>query len=253
MPEAKSYRLIRRLFFLLMRERLISDLYGTLTLPLLYIYVKMRAKSAHTLDDAVRVAMELKLLDVSFTANQSPTEVSRLLSLLSERRPRVVLEIGTGFGGTLFLFATVTRPGGKLVSVDSYMPAWRRVIYNAFGIGGQRVVLVKADSHRKGTFEFIKGIVGQGVDFLFIDDGHMYAEVKRDYELYSGLVRRGGVIALHDINPDHQTLYGHSTPEKRWSGGVPQFWRELERGNRAAIEIIERWGQDGYGIGVLFI
>lgn len=38
-------------------------------------------------------------------------------------------------------------------------------------------------------------------DFLFIDASHLYADVKADYENYSPLVRRGGIIAFHDALP----------------------------------------------------
>jgi hypothetical protein len=35
-------------------------------------------------------------------------------------------------------------------------------------------------------------------DFLFIDAGHLYADVVDDYTYYAPLVRKGGVIAFHD-------------------------------------------------------
>jgi predicted O-methyltransferase YrrM len=40
------------------------------------------------------------------------------------------------------------------------------------------------------------------VDFLFIDADHSYEGVKKDFEMYSPLVRKGGIIAFHDIIPD---------------------------------------------------
>lgn len=38
-------------------------------------------------------------------------------------------------------------------------------------------------------------------DFLFIDAGHSYDDVKTDYLDYSPMVRKGGVIAFHDSLP----------------------------------------------------
>jgi len=35
-------------------------------------------------------------------------------------------------------------------------------------------------------------------DFLFIDAGHLYADVSADYLHYCGMVHHGGVIAFHD-------------------------------------------------------
>lgn len=37
------------------------------------------------------------------------------------------------------------------------------------------------------------------MDFLFIDGDHAYEGVKADFEMYSPLVRKGGLVALHDI------------------------------------------------------
>lgn len=38
-------------------------------------------------------------------------------------------------------------------------------------------------------------------DMLFVDAGHSYADVARDHDLYSPLVRSGGVVAFHDALP----------------------------------------------------
>jgi predicted O-methyltransferase YrrM len=58
----------------------------------------------------------------------------------------------------------------------------------------------------------IEGILkGRKVDFLFIDADHSYEGVKKDFEMYSPLVRKGGIIAFHDIIPDYYTRYGIKT------------------------------------------
>jgi predicted O-methyltransferase YrrM len=61
---------------------------------------------------------------------------------------------------------------------------------------------------------------GGNVDFLFIDGDHRYEGVKRDFEMYSPLVRRERIIAFHDIVPE--------PPEN--VGGVPDFWNEIKHG-----------------------
>jgi predicted O-methyltransferase YrrM len=88
------------------------------------------------------------------------------------------------------------------------------------------------------------------LDFLFIDGDHSYEGVKKDFEIYSSLVRKGGIIAFHDIVPDYYTRYGIRTPS--YTGGVPKFWNEIKY-NYRYIEIIEDPNQDGYGIGVLYL
>jgi predicted O-methyltransferase YrrM len=59
---------------------------------------------------------------------------------------------------------------------------------------------VRADSHQMDTLEQVKQLFGGSeIDFLFIDGDHSYEGVKRDWEMYSTLVRKGGIIAFHDV------------------------------------------------------
>jgi len=83
---------------------------------------------------------------------------------------------------------------------------------------------------------------GEELDFLFIDGDHTYEGVRRDFEMYSPLVRGGGAVAFHDIVP--------GPPEN--VGGVPKFWSEV-RNRFKHLEIVKDWSQGGYGIGVLFL
>lgn len=88
------------------------------------------------------------------------------------------------------------------------------------------------------------------VDFLFIDGDHSYAGVKADFELYSPLVRSGGLVALHDIVSDHRTRYGRETG--CYAGEVHQYWAELKQRYRCE-EFIDDPDQDGFGIGLVHI
>jgi hypothetical protein len=60
--------------------------------------------------------------------------------------------------------------------------------------------------------------------------------------MYGAMVRKGGLIALHDIV--------EGSPEK--TGGVPRFWRETKSKYRH-VEIIDDRQQGGYGLGVLYV
>ena len=61
--------------------------------------------------------------------------------------------------------------------------------------------------------------------------------------MYSPLVKKGGIIAFHDIVPGPQEHVG----------GVPKFWKELKEmlGNNKVVEIVKDWNQEGYGIGLI--
>ena len=64
----------------------------------------------------------------------------------------------------------------------------------------------------------IRALADTHIDFLFIDGDHTYEGVKSDFEMYSPLVRSGGLIALHDIVPGPEGCVG----------GVPKYWSELK-------------------------
>src|ERR1700722_14200166 len=51
-------------------------------------------------------------------AVQKTTELSSLLQVVRAASPRVVVEIGTADGGTLYAFCKVAREGALLVSID---------------------------------------------------------------------------------------------------------------------------------------
>ena len=57
--------------------------------------------------------------------------------------------------------------------------------------------------------------------------------------MYSPLVRRGGLVAFHDIVPG---------PVEH-VGGVPEFWQHIRDCN--GLEFVDDWGQGGCGIGVV--
>jgi predicted O-methyltransferase YrrM len=91
---------------------------------------------------------------------------------------------------------------------------------------------------------------GNKVDFLFIDGDHSYEGVKKDFEMYSPLVKKGGIIVFHDIVPDYYTRYGIKTGS--WAGEVYKFWNEIKE-KYENLEIVKDREQNGFGIGVLFV
>jgi predicted O-methyltransferase YrrM len=200
--------------------------------------------------DALDLAFSFQALGVSIEPAQVREEIAKLLEIAAGLRPRVVLEIGTARGGTLFLFTRVADPNAKIISIDlpggpfgGGYPRWKVPLYKSFARGGQRIYLLRRDSHDPRTLEEVERILGgERVDFLFIDGDHSYEGVKRDLKMYSPLVRKGGIVAFHDIVP--------GPPEN--VGGVPEFWNQIKTYFRH-LEIVKDWNQGGFGIGVLYV
>lgn len=146
-----------------------------------------------------------ELIDFSFNALlglikpiQLPSEILGLLRILAEIKPKTVLEIGTANGGTLFLFSRVASEDATIISIDlprgkfgGGYPKWRELLYKKFALPGQKIHLLKMDSHKEETLEKVKFILsGRKLDFLFIDGDHTYESVKRDFEIYEKLVEK---------------------------------------------------------------
>lgn len=133
--------------------------------------------------------VDLKQLSYDSPASQDGKEMFQMLHYVANLEPRVIVEIGCDRGGFLETlgkaFPNALVIGIESVERDELYPY--RVIYG--------------DSHDTATVHrLIAAIRPRDIDFLFIDGDHHYEAVKKDFELYSPLVRSGGIIGFHDIN-----------------------------------------------------
>lgn len=179
-------------------------------------------------------------------ASQRRAEILEFLERVERLRPKRVCEIGTAGGGTLYLLTRVAEPDAVLVYVDLSVSWFSARARARLARLEQRVVGVEGDSHDPATRDRVSDVLGgEPLDVLFIDGDHSYDGVRADFDLYAPLVRPGGIVALHDVNPDADASYAVS-------GDVPRFWAELKRTHRTE-ELIASSVADGYGIGVVYV
>jgi predicted O-methyltransferase YrrM len=141
---------------------------------------------------------------------QEPREILPLYRMVRAQRPRVVVELGTALGGTLYLWAQAAADDAVLVSVDlprgplgGGHPACRLSFYRAFAREAQHLHLLRRDSRDPATVASLADLLGgRPIDFLFIDADRSYEGVVDNVRLYGCLVRPGGFIALHGIVPN---------------------------------------------------
>ena len=193
------------------------------------------------------------VLSMLYRPMQIRWEVEELAKMLRDLKPKYILEIGAARGGTLFIWTRVASEGALIISIDlpggpfgGGYPFFKGLTYKLFARGRQRIVLIRGDSHNLETLRKVeRRLNGEKLDFLFIDGDHRYEGIKNDFEMYSPLVKEGGIIALHDIVPGPFENVGE----------VPRFWRELKEitkeGRYELMELVKSWNQGGYGIGVV--
>ena len=199
------------------------------------IRIKINLRNEKTINDILKLAYK-----PIFHPQQIKEEIRDLLLILDKVKPKLILEIGTLRGGTLFLFSNIAHEEATLISVDlQQYPLQSRLIRSIFK-KKQKIFLIQGDSHGIETLKKIKAILKDNkVDFLFIDADHSYEGVKKDFEMYSPLVRKGGIIAFHDIVPS-----GYPA--------IHKFWNEIKE-KYEHLEIVKDRNQNCYGIGIIFI
>jgi len=204
-------------------------------------FISMQYKE---IEKAFSEANKFRLLIPSIRPAQLESEFIKFSKILRGKNVKNILEIGTANGGTLYLFSQLADKKAKIISVDLRHPSWKIDFYNALLRPSEKLFLVEGDSHRIQTLNKIKRILkNHKLDLLFVDGDHSYKGVKSDFEMYKNLVKRGGVIAFHDIAAGYII-----NPE--WAG-VNKFWNEVKN-KYETTEIIESKKQRVYGIGVIF-
>ncbi len=178
---------------------------------------------------------------------QVKEEFTELLKIYKESDPKVVMEIGTARGGTLFCFIKLASSDTIFISIDlpffgikryiSRGESYLNSLFNLFVNENQKLYLIRSSSLDKNTINKVKEILGnKAIDFLFIDGDHSYKAVRSDFENYSKFVRKGGIIAFHDI------IY---------SEGVNRIWNEVKNKGTSYRELIK--DSNSPGIGVLYL
>jgi predicted O-methyltransferase YrrM len=229
-------------------QRIFHYIVGPSLTPYFIYKLKRETSKVSKLEDLVELAFNFKIDGLNIAPLQIKEEILKLLEILEKIKPKTILEIGTAAGGTLFLFSQIASSNAIIISIDlpggkfggGYL-IWKIPIYQAFKKENQKFYLLRKDSHKEDTLEEFKKILnGKELDFLFIDGDHSYEGVKKDFEMYSSLVRKGGIIAFHDI-VKHPPETGCE---------VEKLWEEIKN-NFNFKELIKDVNQNWAGIGVL--
>ena len=180
---------------------------------------------------------------------QVKSEIYKLLKYLKEDcSAKVILEIGTARGGTLYLLSKVSPEKATLISMDlrdgdygGGYALWREKLFPSFASSGQTLHLLQGNSHDPLMKDKLRDLLaGRKVDFLLIDGDHSYEGVRKDFELYQDLLAPGGSVAFHDIAPHGKDM----------NCDVDRYWMEI-KDIYPSMEFVEDTKQGWAGIGIM--
>tara|TARA_A100001015_G_scaffold316774_1_gene431954 strand:- start:9873 stop:10544 length:672 start_codon:yes stop_codon:yes gene_type:complete len=149
---------------------------------------------------------------------QNPNEIVDLIFELKKYEKvknikfKNFLEIGfaTGINNTIlnkfFKF-------NKIVAVDIIDTAGTNTKNFYANLRFKNLSLICGNSTDKNTINNV-GLLGK-YDLIFIDGGHDYNTVKKDFKNYKEFLNSSGLIVLHDIKSNLDL-------------GVPKFWKEIK-------------------------
>lgn len=162
---------------------------------------------------------------------QHPTEYLNFCKFYQKLNCKNVLEIGSYFGGNFYVMCKLSNIYGLKISIDC--PTYQdketqrnlSVAYSYMKRFSENAYVINTDSHAIETKVAVSNILkDQKLDFIFIDGDHSYYGVKKDFEMYSPFLKKGGYVAFHDINP---------TKDKyEFKYEVSKFWNELNCGDK---------------------
>jgi predicted O-methyltransferase YrrM len=143
---------------------------------------------------------------MGWAAAETQTTVSERDCLVAHAAGRKrLVEIGVWHGVTTARLRVVMDPAGELSAVDPF-PRGRLGINFQERIARSHVARVPGGRVRWLRMTGADAAKGhKPVDFVFIDGDHSEAGLLADWHAWSGLVQKGGVVALHD---------SRSTPER---------------------------------------
>jgi hypothetical protein len=175
-------------------------------------------------------------------------EIRDFVSFLKDKKIASFLEIGSKFGGALWLITRIMPKGSRVVSVDLPNSHWGRsesqVSLEAciahLKRDGFDAHLILGDSTAAAVVERVRKL--GPFDAIFIDANHTEPFVRKDFANYSDLSK---IVCFHDIGWNNPTKPGKLPIE------VPKVWKELKTTHQDKAgfsEIIRDRNHNGIGI-----
>lgn len=179
---------------------------------------------------------------------QHPAEIKEFCKFLKQKKISSYLEIGSKFGGALWLVTRIMPKGARVVSVDLPNSHWGRSeslpslqeCMKHLAREGFDAYLFLGDSTAPDIVQKVSVLAP--FDAIFIDANHTEPYVRKDFANYGKLAR---CVCFHDIGWNNPTVPGRLPIE------VPKVWADLKtiyRDQAHFTEIKRDHGHNGIGI-----
>lgn len=135
----------------------------------------------------------LQDLTDNIKANNTVEERKAFYKYSKDLRNTSILDIGTAFGGSAFVFALASHPSVNVFTIDPNKNEnffiWRERLRLQFKL---TYFEDKSENVAKNWLPETK------LSLVFVDGVHSYEGVKSDFENFYHLIKKGGIVMFHD-------------------------------------------------------
>lgn len=165
---------------------------------------------------------------------QRMRETAAMIRMAREIEPRTVIEIGSDKGGSFFHWIHGLPSVSKAIAVEIRGVPFDAEFADYFR--DRRILSLAASSYEYRTVRTVSEFIGTGfADCLFIDGDK--ANVAKDFKRYAPMIRKGGLIFIHDIVDDIEP--------RRFFKSLAGTYRTSEIINTSEYDEIERRERSG--------
>jgi predicted O-methyltransferase YrrM len=138
-----------------------------------------------------------------------------LRNLVSQLRPRNVLELGTSIGRSGLFMMLALPPESKFTTIE--MGSWMRGDLAPF-FDDNRLRIVYGSDVDNAVYSPLEL---KDVDLLFIDTVHEIEHVKKEWSIYSKVLSPGALVVMDDIHlNDGMSTFWDSIPYEKMDVGL---------------------------------
>lgn len=150
---------------------------------------------------------------------QFPQDLMAMQELIWRLRPGLIVETGVAHGGSLVFYASMLEllgGDGRVVGIDVDIRSHNRKALEEHPMF-RRIDLLEGSSTDPGIVSKVEDMA-RGRDVLVcLDSSHTHDHVRRELELYSPLVRKGGYVVVFDTVVEFMPK--SQFPDRPWGPG----------------------------------